>query len=430
MKRNDRQLRNALYLVLAVAIAIGIWYYVDESGGRTVYQTVTDVPIEYTGQSALADNGLMLVEGEDSGTDAAVDYTFKGTRRHIVQMDRSKVRVTADLSGVTSPGLQTVQFKLTYTDRKFTSNNTAVEEQSIYLATVNICELSHKEVELRCELTGNVAEGYSAGKVQLSQTVIAIRGQEEDISAVSYAKVTFDIGRNARETVTADLEYQFYDENGQAVSNSGIHAEAGQIRATLPVYVTKELKLAVNFVESPGARLRDMVYSIKPESIVVSGDASVLNNMDTIVLDSFDLLSVTTESTSHSYAILVPDGCENLSGVTRASLEIGYPERAVADVATQNIRITNPPSDRQVEILTETLSVRIFGTAAEVEGITGEDLTVIADLSDYAVASGTYMVPVQVETTGGDAVGVSGTYQIQVRIPEISGPEYDTGETE
>ena len=37
------------------------------------------------------------------------------------------------------------------------------------------------------------------------------------------------------------------------------------------------------------------------------------------------MLSVTTESTSHSYAILVPDGCENLSGVTRATLEIGYP---------------------------------------------------------------------------------------------------------
>lgn len=49
---------------------------------------------------------------------------------------------------------------------------------------------------------------------------------------------------------------------------------------------------------------------------MVSGDASVLNDMDSIVLDSFDLLSVTTESTSHSYAILVPDGCENLSGVT------------------------------------------------------------------------------------------------------------------
>ena len=47
---------------------------------------------------------------------------------------------------------------------------------------------------------------------------------------------------------------------------------------------------------------------------------------------------------------------------------------------------------------------------------TGEDVTIVADLSDYAVASGTYMVPAQVEVDG--RVGVSGTYQVQIRIPE------------
>ena len=79
-------------------------------------------------------------------------------------------------------------------------------------------------------------------------------------------------------------------------------------------------------------------------------------------------------------------------------------------------RLILMPADRTVEILTEELSVHLFGTAAELEGITGEDVTVTADLSDYAVASGTYMVPAQIEV--GDTVGVSGTYQVQIRIPE------------
>jgi len=389
--RKTQNPRNILYLVLSIVIAAGIWYYVDEFNGRVVTQTVTGIPIEYINQDALADNGLMLAEGEDSGTSTTIDITFKGNRRHIVQLDRSKIRVTANLASITEAGVQSVKPDLTYTDRKFNSGNTSVEEQSLYMATVNICELSHKEVELRCELTGNVAEGYSAGKVQLSQT---------------------------RETVTADLDYQFYDEDGQVLNLSGIHAEAGQIQATLPVYVTKELKLTVDFKEAPGAQLENMIWAIKPESVVVSGDASVLNDMDSIVLDSFDLLSVTTESTSHSYAILVPDGCENLSGVTRATLEIGYPDKTVADVTTHNIRVENASASRNVELLTQELSVRIFGTAAEMEGITGEDVAVVADLSDYAVASGTYMIPAQVRVGAGKTIGVSGTYQIQVRIPE------------
>ena len=414
--RKTQNPRNILYLVLSIVIAAGIWYYVDEFNGRVVTQTVTGIPIEYINQDALADNGLMLAEGEDSGTSTTIDITFKGNRRHIVQMDRSKIRVTANLASITEAGVQSVKPDLTYTDRKFNQSNTTIDKQSIYLATVNICELSHKEVELRCELTGNVAEGYSAGKVQLSQTAIEVRGQEDDIAVISYAKVVFDVGKNAKETVTASLDYKFYDAEGHEVDASGVHAEAGQIQATLPVYVTKELKLEVDFQEAPGARLADMAWAIRPESIMVSGDASVLNGMDSIVLDSFDLSNVTKESTTHSYAILVPDGCENLSGVTKATLEIGYPDKAIADVTTQNIQVVNPPSDRTVEILTTQLTVRIVGTETEVADVTGEDVTIVADLSDYAVASGTYMVPAQVEVDG--RVGVSGTYQVQIRIPE------------
>lgn len=196
--RKTQNPRNILYLVLSIVIAAGIWYYVDEFNGRVVTQTVTGIPIEYINQDALADNGLMLAEGEDSGTSTTIDITFKGNRRHIVQLDRSKIRVTANLASITEAGVQSVKPDLTYTDRKFNSGNTSVEEQSLYMATVNICELSHKEVELRCELTGNVAEGYSAGKVQLSQTSIAVRGQEEEIAKVSYAKVILTSARIPR----------------------------------------------------------------------------------------------------------------------------------------------------------------------------------------------------------------------------------------
>ena len=293
MMNKNPKLWNILYLILAIVVAAGVWFYVDENSDRTVSVTVTDIPIEYTNQASLTDNGLMLVEGDDSGTDATIDITFKGKRRHVVRLDRSKIRVTADLSSVTSAGVQSVNITTSYTDRKFNQSNTTIDKQSIYLATVNICELSHKEVELRCELTGNVAEGYSAGKVQLSQTAIEVRGQEDDIAVISYAKVVFDVGKNAKETVTASLDYKFYDAEGHEVDASGVHAEAGQIQATLPVYVTKELKLEVDFQEAPGARLADMAWAIRPESIMVSGDASVLNGMDSIVLDSFDLSNVT-----------------------------------------------------------------------------------------------------------------------------------------
>ena len=418
MKSNPKQ--KALYLTLCILAAIVVWIFVDNYGNNGGPNIKTkwfrDVPVTYTGETVLTERGFMLL---DEGTVTTVDLELEGTMIDLALLDKDYLRVTVDLSNVSRTGVQSVTSVIYgYTEEYFRQRIT-VNDRTPSTITINVAELYHKTVDVRCEITGNVAEGYSAGKVQLSQTSIAVRGQEEEIAKVSYAKVIFDIGKNTKETVTADLDYQFYDEDGQVLNLSGIHAEAGQIQATLPVYVTKELKLTVDFKEAPGAQLADMIWAIKPESVVVSGDASVLNDMDSIVLDSFDLLSVTTESTSHSYAILVPDGCENLSGVTRATLEIGYPDKTVADVTTHNIRVENASASRNVELLTQELSVRIFGTAAEMEGITGEDVAVVADLSDYAVASGTYMIPAQVRVGDGKTIGVSGTYQVQVRIPEF-----------
>lgn len=44
MMNKDQRLRNIFYLLLSIIVAAGIWYYVDESSGRIVFQTVWDIP--------------------------------------------------------------------------------------------------------------------------------------------------------------------------------------------------------------------------------------------------------------------------------------------------------------------------------------------------------------------------------------------------
>lgn len=102
---------------------------------------------------------------------------------------------------------------------------------------------------------GNVAEGYSAGELQVSPTEIEVRGDQEDVDAVSYAKVTLDLGEDATSTVTGELPIQFYDANDQLLENTSLQTTEETIQVTLPVYVTRELQLTMNFVESAGARM-------------------------------------------------------------------------------------------------------------------------------------------------------------------------------
>ena len=125
---------------------------------------------------------------------------------------------------------------------------------------------------------------------------------------------------------------------------------------TLPVYVTKELRLTMDFQESAGARASNVTYEIEPSTILVSGPAEVLNSMDSIVLDTFDLASLGS-TTNYSYAIPIPEGCENLSGVTRATLRISFRDMQRTTVTATNFILQNAPDGRDVNLLTEQLAV-------------------------------------------------------------------------
>ena len=411
--------RKGVYLLLAILVAISIWVFEDEFGDngnpRETETTITDIPITYIGEENLADRGLMMLVEED--TDTTLDLTISGARRQVSFLGRDDLRVTVNLNSVDRAGIQSLTPTITSTDRHFSRD--MVVSQSPSIATVNIKELNSKAVEIRCELVGNLAEGCSAGELVLSQTMLELRGQAEDIAPVAYAKVTLDIGENANETVTRKLEFTYYDLYDQVVINPNIRPTMETVQVTLPVYVTKELSLSVDFKESDGLKKSNLNYEIKPSTIVVSGDASVLNHVDTIVLGEFDLLGLLgSGASSHTYPIIIPDGCQNLSGVTRATLETEFKDMAKQQVTTSHFTHKNLPAGKQVDILTRELDVTIFGTTADVAAVTGEKITAEVDLSNYAGASGTYTVPADITVETDGDIGVSGTYHVQVTIRE------------
>lgn len=418
--------RKALYILLSILIATAVWAFVDEFGNNggpfLVEQKVTDIPIEYISEDTLTDRGLMLLR---DGTTETIDLTFRGARRVVTRLDRSKVRVTVNLANVTGAGVQSIGTQINYTDRnKFNDKTVEITEKSIWNATVNISELNSRDVEIRCEVTGNVAEGYSAGEVRLSQNLVEIRGLAKDIDPVSYAKVTLDIGKNAVETVSQELSIRFYDRYNRLIENEDIYPLTERVQATLPVYVTKELKLVMDYVEAPGARVSNLDAVIKPATITVSGDAGKLKNVDSIVLGEFDLMKLLDEGAStNSYPIIIPEGCQNLSGVTRATLQIKFKDIASLDVTTNQFDYTNLPAGKEAEVVTEELMVTVFGTSEDISVITAENIIVTADLTDYSAASGTYTVPAAVEVKGIGDIGVLGKYQVQVTIREPAAEE-------
>lgn len=413
MENRNIGMRRVVYLLLAFLVAVMIWFYVDETNDVTVEREITDVEIIYTDEdTVLADRGLMLLE---DGTDHTMDVKVRGKRRTVSWMDHESIRVIVELKNVTAAGKQRVPYQLSVVSRF--NNSVQVTERSISMASVNISELYSKDVEVKCELVGNVAEGYNAGQLQMSHSSIEIWGQQEIIDQVAYAKVKLDIG-NATGSVSETLEVQYYTGEGETLDSSGIRASVERIQVSLPVFVTKELRLTMNYIDAPGARLRSMNPQLDPATIMVSGPAEVLRDRETIVLGDFDLLSVENTASTHTYGITVPEGCTNLSGVTRSTLTISYPDKTTASVVTNRIRFDNAPEGRDLDVQTPEIVVSVFGTEADVSAVDGENITLVADLSDYGSALGTYAIPAAVEIESGGDIGVTGEYEIQVTIRE------------
>ena len=421
-----------LYSFLAIVVAVGIWFYVDSYGNNgSAYlarQKITDIPIEYTGLNSLAENGLMLSYGDE--TSESVDLTFEGARTLVCQLDRSRIRVSANLGNITSPGTQTVQYTVSYLNEEGRATIAAGQhfarvnrvDWSIENATVQISEMTRKEVDIRCELVGNVAEGYSAGQIQLSQNTVELQGLEEELSKVSYAKVTLDVGPEAKETTTRRLTCQFYDESDELIEDYHFRATTAQITVTLPVSLTKDLNLIVEFLEAPGAKKNNISYKIEPEFVTVSGEAANLENVSEIILGEQNLLDLVGAEgrVIHTYSIEIPEGCQNESGVTRATMQIAFKDMAFRDVETENFVIdaAQLSDGKTAEVLTESLTVSVFGASASVDAVTESNLIVTPRLKDFAAASGVVTVPAQVSVRNGPDVGIMGDYEVQVRIRE------------
>jgi YbbR domain-containing protein len=415
---SNRKYRKVFYILLAFFVSALIWFYVDmfgnNGGAYSATVTITDIPITYTGDSSLEERGLMLL---DENTTTTLDLTLTGSRILVVQFTRDDFKVTVDLDKIERSGVQSVAYEVSYLDDRIT--NSMVKTRSPSTATVNISELNSKTVDIRYELVGNVAEGYSAGEPQLSQSTLEIRGEAQYIDLVSYAKVVLDIGDQAEETVTQNLTFQYYDASGNLLDETGIHPTVDSVQATLPVYVTKELELVVDFRESDGVRKENVNAVISPSTITVSGDAAALRNVSSITLGTFDLLELLNSGASvhtATYPIIIPNGCQNLSGVTRATMKISFKDMTDAEITTDQFTYSNLADGKYVKILTAELTASVFGTSDDVNAISGSDLRVVADLSNYASASGTYTVPAVIENTSNHDVGVSGSYFVQVTI--------------
>ena len=402
--------RRAFYIIVSVLIAFLVWFYVNNTS--SVELSVDDIPVEFLNESSLANKGLVLI----SGGDTTVDMVFIVPRSQSYNFDASRVRLIADLNSVNSTGTQSLSYNVASYPRGVDPSQVTVKSPAVRTVSVRVGELFRRDdVEIRCKLVGNVADGYAAGSLRLQPEYLEIWGQQSDVMQVSYAQVTLNI-ENARSTVAEILEYQLYDYNDELIENSSIHAASDTVQVTMPVISATDVPLVVNFIEEPGVRTSSFDYSLDVSSVTLSGDANEIAALGEIVLGEVVLADIEDEI-QITYEIPVPEGLRNLSGVTAATLTIANRDLTTRDFTVTQFDYENfGDEDRTVEVVTSSLRVTLRGARDTLEAITADQIQAVANLAGVADASGTYTVDAEIRVEGDPDVGATEAHELTVRI--------------
>ena len=399
------------YVLLSVVVAVVFWGVVRFDNDPVLDNRVSDIPVTITGARVLENQGLKI----QSQSDTTVSLVWKGKWDDIGKLNRNTVSVTLDVSRISEPGVHELLYTINY-PVSVTPSDFSVQRMEPESITVTVAKVHSKSVTIQPVFKGSVANGYQAGEFIVEPETVLISGAEDAVDRVKQAQVVVS-QKDMKASFSGELPILLLDEQGKELvpEQEGLTLSVTQPYVVLPILVTKELPLALDFIAGGGASQNKHIdYKIFPETITVSGTEEDMQSLTEISLGSIDLAQV-LESYVGEYPIYLPSGIENVSGITKASVEITVKGLHTKTFEVQNIELQNTPKGYDAVLSTQVCMIMLRGPKSSLDAVQPSQIKLVADLSELD-ATGSYNVPVKVYLyTSGD-VGAIGTNSVVVKL--------------
>ena len=386
---------KALYVVLSIAIAVVMWFYVTSMDGNQASKPIRNITITFSGEEQLESNGLMI-----AGDAPSANITVKAKPAVLAQLTDKTVELVVDVATIERAG----DYTLAYTV-KLPSYISASQVQIINEGTGNVsftvAEYRQREIELRGKFEGTTAEGYLAGDQEdfvFSPNKITISGQAELVNQVSYAEVVVT-GENLSENVRGDFPYRFIGASGDVIDNLDVECSVATVHTTFPILATADIPLKVELVAGGGVSLDQVTCTLSQESLTVAGSKTAVEAIQSegsIVLGTIDLGTV-HDGDVITFDIALTDELTNISGVTQVTATLDLDDSLKSKtVEVTNIDCISPPDGWAAKALTQMVEVEVRGSQELLDAVTPDNIRVVADLKDINQAAGQYTVTANV----------------------------------
>ena len=116
-----------------------------------------------------------------------------------------------------------------------------------------------------------------------------------------------------------------------------------------------------------------------------------------------------------TFPIKLPEGINNETGVTEASVDVKFPGLATRTLTVNKITVVNVPAGMKVDVITKALEIQVRGPEAKIAELKPEDITVTVDFT--AAQTGTVKLKAEIACNQPD-IGAVGTYTVSATVRE------------
>ena len=175
------------------------------------------------------------------------------------------------------------------------------------------------------------------------------------------------------------------------------------------------MDISYNLVEGGGANSTNTVIKTNVDTIRVSGSEAALDALgDQLIIGTINLKDL-PKSTTLTYPINLPEGVNNLTGVTDVQVDVEFVGLSVKEFVIENIKSVNVPEGMEADIITEKINVAVRGPLTAMSAVKEENISLVVDFTGAEAGTSTYKAGV-VFQEGFENLGAIGTVSVSATL--------------
>ncbi len=376
--------------ILALLIAVIVWWVVMNIDDPLVKKTINGVSVELRNDDDLIDKGY-IYEVESGNVIAITVWAPESVAKELKSSDFIAYADLSQLSPLTDTANITVECV-----KSDVKNDIKEITSKIQVVKLSIDNKQTAEVPVTTAIVGNPAENYVIGDISISQNKIDITGAASVIEKIVRAEIKYDVS-NMMQSVNEMVTPVFYDENNNVVDTGAIQLSRNSLRLSVVINPTKWIGITINPSVTVADDYKMVGYSLSFDQVKIAGTQESLANISAIDLpsDAIELTDVTeSQDCVVNLANYLKASYKIVSGTTELTVHIDIEPMVVKSyiVRKNGIAVNNLGDGLEAQIEDSYIEVQVKAIQEVHDSFNMDVLNPNIDLKGYG--PGEYEVPV------------------------------------